>query len=99
MYCVPLQYSTPCFVFQITIFSRAQYRNENGQSVEEKGAKTEIIDVKANIFEYTTDVLPNTEYVAQMCTINRSGCGPSTNITSDTQCRSLSTGKFFFICI
>ncbi|KAG8202163.1 hypothetical protein JTE90_010519 [Oedothorax gibbosus] len=77
--------------YNISLFSRAQYRNENGQLVEEKGHRMEIIDEKLKIFEFKTDVLPNTEYVAQMCTINRSGCGPLTNVTSDTQCRSLTT--------
>ncbi|KFM71268.1 Tyrosine-protein phosphatase 69D, partial [Stegodyphus mimosarum] len=39
--------------------------------------------------EHKIDVLPNTEYTVQICTINRSGCGPMTNITANTQCKSL----------
>ncbi|PRD22851.1 UNVERIFIED_CONTAM: Ptp69D [Trichonephila clavipes] len=73
---------------QITLHTRAQYRNDNGQTVEEKASKVEIIDIKSNTFGYQTDVLPNTEFSVQMCTINRSGCGPLTNITVNTQCKS-----------
>lgn len=37
--------------------------------------------------------MPNTEYTVQMCTINRSGCGSMTNITTNTQCKSVTNGK------
>lgn len=85
--------------FQVTLFARAQYRNENGQMVEEKTSKIEIIDIKSNEMEFRTAVLPNTEYTAQMCTINKSGCGPMTNISTSTQCKSLSNGKIDFIFV
>ncbi|GIY48224.1 tyrosine-protein phosphatase 69D [Caerostris extrusa] len=81
--------------YNVTINTRAQYRNDNGQVVDEKGSKIEIIDAKMNAFSYKTDVLPNTEFTAQMCTINRSGCGPLTNITLNTQCKSPSNGVAF----
>ncbi|GFX39688.1 tyrosine-protein phosphatase 69D [Trichonephila clavipes] len=79
--------------YNITLHTRAQYRNDNGQTVEEKASKVEIIDIKSNTFGYQTDVLPNTEFSVQMCTINRSGCGPLTNITVNTQCKSPSNAK------
>ncbi|CAL1292882.1 unnamed protein product [Larinioides sclopetarius] len=74
--------------YNVTMFTKAQYRNDNGQTVEEKTSKIEIIDVKAHKLEYRTDVMPNTEFNVTMCTINRSGCGPMTNITVNTRCRS-----------
>ncbi|XP_042908226.2 tyrosine-protein phosphatase 69D isoform X1 [Parasteatoda tepidariorum] len=85
----PLNARGTILSYNVTLFTNAQYRNENGQEVEEKASKIEIIDAKSTSFEYKTDVLPNTEYTAQMCTINRSGCGPLSNLTENTYCRSL----------
>lgn len=76
--------------YNITLEGHSKYRNEDNKVVIDQFKQA--FELKGNqSLEFRGTIKPNTNYTVRVCTINRSGCGPFSHITTDTMCTSSST--------
>ena len=79
--------------YNVSLEAFSGYRNAENRLVIDQFK--EAVEVSGNqTFEYNLVLKPNTNYSVRVCTINKSGCGQLSHITSNTMCESFATTPF-----
>jgi hypothetical protein len=81
--------------YNVSLEGFSIYRNTNNKIVLDQFKEAyEVLGNKT--LEFNVVIQPNTNYSVRLCTINKSGCGLLSHITTSTMCQSQATTPFIF---
>ncbi|CAG2164165.1 unnamed protein product, partial [Oppiella nova] len=78
--------------YNVTFEAFSTYRNANNKKVIDQFK--EAFELSANETKLNLVLKPNTNYTVRVCTINKSGCGLLSHITTSTMCETSTTTPF-----